>query len=109
METGKPEYIKLIEKKGGIFSIINLINVEIKPDFLDKKTFDVSYSNSIYDDKIIFLEKIYKTKQNFYIYLNYNNLDEKWINHIYYKQEQINELTFFINQLLKDLKNIKQI
>ena len=107
MDINKPEYIKFIENQEVIFSVITIDNVEIKPEILDKKTFEVGYSKSHYRDKIICVEKIYKTKQNFYIYLKYDDVDKRWVNNIYYKQEQTSELNFFIKQLIKDFKNVK--
>ena len=62
-------------------------------------------SNITFEDiKFIYKTKLYKTQQGFYLYLLFNKEDvEDMI--IYYKQEQLNELTVFITQLIKQFKN----
>ena len=62
-------------------------------------------SNISFEDiKFIYKTKLYKTQQGFYLYLLFNKEDvEDMI--IYYKQEQLNELTVFITQLIKQFKN----
>jgi hypothetical protein len=101
----KPKYIKRIEKNNDILSLTNLYDLSKEFDkFIDKKV-DLVYSKSDIDDngKFIFKEKLYKTKQSFYLYLSFRGdvIDAD----IYYKQEQYNELFIFITQLLKQFKN----
>jgi hypothetical protein len=101
----KPKYIKRIEKNNDILSLSKLYGLSKEFDTFINKKVDLVYSKSDIDDskKFIFNEKIYKTKQSFYIYLSFRG-DEIDVD-IYYKQEQHNELIIFITQLLKQFKN----
>ena len=47
---------------------------------------------------------MYKTVQGFFIYLSIKG-DGTPVITIYYKQEQLNEMTLFVGQLLKQFKN----
>ena len=49
--------------------------------------------------KLMWDEKIFKTAQSFYIYINGTNNF-----YIYYKPTMLDELKFFINQLNKEKK-----
>jgi hypothetical protein len=103
----KPKYIKVIENKDEIMSSIKISFITNDIDtFISKRKFELVWSESeiISDDsKIKFIKKIYKTKQNFYLYI----LTKKEITSviIFYKQVQLNELTIFVRQLLKQFKN----
>lgn len=103
----KPKYIKLLEKKSGVMSImtLNFINQNID-GFISSRSFTTVWSEGKMeptDNKVKWLEKIYKTKQEFYLYLSIcENLTSMVI---YYRQEQENELTIFLTQLLKQFKN----
>ena len=99
----KPNYIERIEKKSDIyFSVMDLPlgNIELEK-FIDGK-FELvhSISNIEQNLKILFKEKLYKTKQEFYLYLIINE-DDSIESRVYYKQKQLDELRLIIGQLLK--------
>jgi hypothetical protein len=104
----KIEYIKKLEEGGETYSLINLLSIpkEIE-QYLNKIKSTIVYSvgDLNYPDiKINYTEKIYKTAQGFYIYLSLQGYGTPMIT-IYYKQEQLNEMTLFVGQLLKQFKN----
>ena len=100
----KPNYIKRIEEIiENDFSVMNLpeANIEFEK-FLDNSKFELvhSISNIEHNSKILFKEKIYKTKQEFYLYLLITE-DGDIQSRIYYKQKQLDELRLIIGQILK--------
>lgn len=101
-----PKYIERIESKGETLSTVEVVFGEGIQKFLDDRNFVVVWSKGfakVDEPKITLREKIYKTKQGFFLYLF---LDEDFQTlTIYYRQEQINELTIFLTQLLKQFKN----
>jgi hypothetical protein len=99
----KPDYIERIEiVEGDNFSVMNLPlgNIEFEK-FIDSK-FELvhSISDIKQNSKIIFKEKLYKTKQGFYLYLLITE-DDGIQSRIYYKQKQLDELRLIIGQILK--------
>ena len=107
-----PKYIESIELV--IKEVLSYITVEFQKkgidEFISNKTFTVVWSEGDADEqtgKIKFRKKIYKTKQGFYLYLLLNDEGTSMV--VYYKQHQINELTIFISQLLKQFNNDKTI
>ena len=103
IDMKKSNYIEEIEKKGDIyFSVMNLPCASIEFEkFIDGK-FEIvhSISNIEQNSKITFKEKLYKTKQEFYIYLIITE-DETIQSKVYYKQKQLDELRLIIGQILK--------
>lgn len=77
--------------------------------YLNKMKTTVVYVDSSIDFNsdltINYNEKIYKTVQGFYIYLSLKENHLQYKLTIYYKQEQQNEMTIFVGQLLKQFKN----
>lgn len=105
MET--PYYIKDYEQREGVLSRNKVVMPKGFDDYLKDKKMSVVYSESNSDfetGNISFKTKIYKTQQGFYLYLLFGD-DGKTDMTIYYKQSQLNELTIFITQLLKQFKN----
>lgn len=104
-----PKYISNLEKNGDIYSIMNVISVPKEIEgYLNKMKTTVVYSDSkidYIDTSIRYNEKIYKTVQGFYIYLSLREAGTHAGLTIYYKQEQQNEITLFVGQLLKQFKN----
>ena len=103
----KPTYIREIESKNDIsYSVISLPEANdqfIK--FADSKFELVNSISSINGDlKITFSEKIYTTKQNFYIYLLITDDDEVQVK-VFYNQKQFDELRLVFGQILKQ-KNL---
>ena len=104
----KIEYIKKLEEGGVAFSMVNILSVpkEIE-QYLNKIKSTIIYSiaDLTYPNiEIKYTEKIYRTVQGFFIYLSIIEDDTPVIT-IYYKQEQLNEMTLFVGQLLKQFKN----
>ena len=100
----KPDYILLREKKDGV--ILSSMSIEVPVDFdvfLKDKSFTLKCSESTYSPEtdINYQNKIYQTKQGFFLYLS---LTER-VMIVYYLEDQINELTIFIRQLFKQFKN----
>jgi hypothetical protein len=104
----KPKYIRKLEKDGDIFSVLNVLFLPVGFEkFIDGLKTTIVYSDSSigYEDVLFKYEKkIYRTTHGFYIYLLSNNGDTNEMS-IYYKQEQLNELTIFVRGLLKQFKN----
>lgn len=108
MET--PNYIKDYEQREGILSRNNMTMPEGFDDYLKDKKMVLVYSESTSDfdnGKISFQSKIYRTQQGFYLYLLFGD-DGKTELTIYFKQSQLNELTIFTTQLLKQFKQAKK-
>lgn len=104
----KIEYIKKLEEGGVAFSMVNILSVpkEIE-QYLNKIKSTIIYSiaDLTYPNiEIKYTEKIYRTVQGFFIYLSIRE-DGTPVITIYYKQEQLNEMTLFVGQLLKQFKN----
>ena len=102
----KPNYIKKVETDNNIcLSIMDL--PDATDDFLkfisDKFELVDSLGNMGLDIKITFKEKIYLTKQDFYLYLLITG-DEIKVR-LYYQQKKLNEVKLIIGQLLKQ-KNL---
>ena len=100
----KPEYILLREKKDGV--VFSSMTVEVPEDFdrfMKDRNFVLRCSESSYSPEtdIEYKNKVYQTKQGFFLYLS---LTEGMMV-IYYGEDQLNELTLFIRQLFKQLKN----
>ena len=98
----KPNYIEKIEgNKNFYFSVMDLPNAS--HDFLKfvSEKFELIHSVAEMgqDLKIDFKEKIYLTKQEFYIYLLITDDDIQV--RVYYQQKQLDELRLIIGQLLK--------
>lgn len=104
-----PKYIKKIEKDGDIFSVLNILSVPMEFEkFIDglKTTLVYSVSRTDYKDGVVkYNDKIYKTPQGFYIYLLLREVGTHVGLTIYYKQEQLNEVTLFVRGLFKQFKN----
>jgi hypothetical protein len=103
INMSKPNYIEKIEvNEGNNFSVMTLplANIEFEK-FIDGK-FELVHSISDIGQnlKITFKEKLYKTKQEFYLYLIITE-DDSIESRVYYKQKQLDELRLIIGQILK--------
>jgi hypothetical protein len=98
----KPEYIQKFEDKSGEFlSVLRLGG--INTDSINETNYFLMYVDSIYtDDKFYWTEKVLKTKHGFYLYLNreFGSI----VIDIYHNQEQLNELSLFVKQFIKQNK-----
>jgi hypothetical protein len=109
--TEKPEYIKILESKENLFSVMNCN--EFKGDFLkflnEKKLIRIYEKSSMNENGLVkFDEVIFKSQQNFYLFVEIRNIPQSdTISKltIYYKVEQYTELYMFLSQLLKQYKN----
>jgi hypothetical protein len=103
----KIEYIKKLEEgEENNFSVMNLpcANIEFEKVINGKFELVHSISDIGQNLKITFKEKLYKTRQEFYIYLIIAE-DGTIQSRIYYKQKQLDELRLIIGQILKQ-KNL---
>jgi hypothetical protein len=107
---GKPDFINQLEKKEGIFSLLDFHRY---PDdlikYLDEKKLKRVYERGVVSNrgKAKWEEVIYETAQKFYLQvntINVNGEDEFGLT-IYYKPEQFKELVFLTTQLLKPFKD----
>lgn len=101
----KPNYILQVEKTENIVFSVMKIDFFLKENnkkIIDR--FDLVFSESIFPSKgeISWVEQLYKTKQDFYLYLLFN--EDKCDSYIYYNQKQLKELMFFTKQLFKEWK-----
>jgi hypothetical protein len=107
MET--PNYIKKCELTDGILSTNKIIMPLGFDDFVKDKKMELVYGESNTDfetGKTSFNSKIYKTKQGFYLHVLFKEVETDVT--IYYKQTQLNELTLFMRQFIKEFKLIKK-
>jgi hypothetical protein len=102
----KPEYIKNLEKTTDYFSVLNIGEFLISGDSINETNYDLVYTCSSYlNDKIVWKQKILKTKHGFYLYLKRHDLYKDSLEiDVYHKPEQLNELIIFIKQLVKQNK-----
>jgi len=109
--TEKPEYIKNLESKENLFSVMYCN--EFKGDFLkflnEKKLIRIYEKSSMNESGLVkFDEVIFKSQQNFYLFVEIRNIPQSdTISKltIYYKVEQYPELYMFLSQILKQYKN----
>lgn len=101
----KPDYILHLESKHGekFFSSMVLDVPKNFDKFIKDRKFTLRYSESSFDAEsdIQYKNKIYQTQQGFFLYLSL----ETDTSVLYYSEDQINEVTFFIRQLFKQFKN----
>ena len=94
----------LKERHQKLYAIINVNSVlSIEPELLIKKNFEVEYLNSFeYNGEINYNEGIFKHRSGFYIYLSKITSTELNFNvRVYYDVDQLEEVKFFIKNLLK--------
>lgn len=94
----------LYDTKGVTFSKNKIsASINITPELLLEKKYNLEYCDiTTYSEGVSYLEAIFKTKSNFYIYLSKRNIES--INYdikIYFKPIDILEVKFFIKNLLK--------
>lgn len=99
------KYIDKLESQGGLFSTTYVSLPSKFNEFISNKKVVLVNSHSTINDegKRIYVEKLFKTIQGFYIYLN-NESESKVDVTLYYKEEQSSEFDLFIGQLLKQFK-----
>lgn len=95
------------DSSGEILSRISLNSqIKITPQLLLEKDFNLEYVNATeLSGNFEYYDAIFKNKSNFYLYLSRKDLSEiSYRLIIYFKPEKLNEVTFFIKNLIK-LKN----
>jgi hypothetical protein len=98
----KPEYIQKFEEKSGQFLSVLRLGV-INNESIIETNYFLMYIGSLFaDDKMYWTEKVLKTKHGFYLYLN--RYDGSIIVDIYHNPEQLNELSLFVKQFIKQNK-----
>jgi len=102
----KPEFIKYLETKNGKFYSFLVCYDPILIEKLDEKKLLILWSESEFEnDKIIIMDRIYKTQHPFYIYINRSRDNKSDASvYIFYEAEQFKELTFFIKPFIKSIK-----
>ena len=104
------KFIERIEKEKGVLSLMELdIPYSDFANFVDGRNFELVYSvtsMNFEDMTPVFHNKIYKTRQDFYLSLFIGEKDNICVN-IYYDIKQLNELKLFTSQLLKEYKKTK--
>jgi hypothetical protein len=77
--------------------------IAVTPELLLKKDFKLEVANMVeIESTIHYLEAIFQNKSGFYIYLSRKEISEKSYKvTIYFESEKINEVTFFIKNLIK--------
>lgn len=98
----KPNYIEKIESDKNIYfslMVLPMATQDLLKFTSDKFTLIHSIAEMGQDLKINFKEKLYLTKQEFYIYLLITDDDIQV--RVYYQQKQLDELRLIIGQLLK--------
>jgi hypothetical protein len=102
----REEYIKEIEKKTGMLSILKFPAFETSLiDFMKNKKMNIIFRESSLTENGVIEDTgvIYETQQSFFLVV-----EKIMYSHfltIYYKPEQYNELKLFVNQLNKQYKN----
>lgn len=101
----KHYYIKYIEKTTEPLSKISIEEGTLLDDKLDTSKYESIFMNSAYSGgKVFWKETILKTKQGFYLFVRRHSLHKNIIDvDIYYRQEQHNELLFFIKPFINTL------
>lgn len=100
-------FIEKTEQSLGIFSSVEIYDlpVEIK-EFLSKKSVELVYIENELNltNDLIWKNLVYKTKQNFYLYLSKKENDKCTVI-VYYQASQSDELKIFIKLLLKEFNH----
>lgn len=103
----KLKYIKVLEKKGIIFSSIEFPPFEGKfISYLKTKNLESLYENMIMSltGEIKYKRVLFKTQQDFYLDVKDTGEIDKWGLTIYYNPIQNKELFLFVSQFNKQYK-----
>lgn len=110
VRNNKPEFIRKIEEREGVFSLLDFHNYDKNLfKYLDEKKLTRVFEKGVVSNKgnAKWEEVIFKTNQNFYFHVSLYilNGEEEFGLTIYYKPEQFKELIFLTTQLLKPFKD----
>ena len=100
----KIDYIKNLENKDLIFSVLKSSNLLNTTEKLDKNpNLKLVYTESEFENgKVIYDSKLYKNDTGFYIYSKKEKMDiPKYKLTIYHLPTQLNEIIIFLNFLNK--------
>jgi len=97
----------LYEKNKRLYSKLTVTTlIGLKPEILIEKDFRLEYSDTTeIDGNFGWLEAIFENRSGFYLYLSRTNLSE--LNYrfaVFFEAEKINEVNFFIKNLIKTSK-----
>ena len=95
------DIIEKIKKDQGIFSLMKVEGTFDLDFFKKRKNLILIKSISRFDKTIIYDECFFKTTAGFYLYLKKNPLSDAFFLSIFHKEEHINEIMIFLNQLIK--------
>jgi hypothetical protein len=103
----RPKFIKYVEKKEQIFLSEVRIDDELDLKKINDKNFTLLYITSEYvKNKVEWTKKIYKTNHPFYLFFERDMLyEDKGHLTIFHEPNKINELNFFLKQVINTLKN----
>ena len=102
----KPKFITHLEKiNNKCYSHLRCYDT-ILIDKLDEKKLTLLWAHTEFDsNKLVILDRIYKTQHPFYIYIIRNKLNRtEGQVLIYYEAEQLNELIFFTKPFINSIK-----
>jgi hypothetical protein len=102
----KPEYIKKLETVEKIYSKLSVGEIRLSGGTIDETFYTTVFVNSIFEkNNVVWIEKTLQTKHGFFLHLKRDELYKDIIRvDIYYYPEQINELTIFVRQFIKQNK-----
>jgi len=97
----------LYDKNKRLYSKLTVTTlIGLKPEILIEKDFKLEYCDTTeIDGNIGWLEAIFENRSGFYLYLSRKNLSE--LNYhfaVFFEPEKINEVNFFIKNLIKTSK-----
>ena len=102
----KPKFITHLEKTNSkCYSHLTCYET-ILIDKVDEKKLTLLWAHTEFDsNKLVILDRIYKTQHPFYIYIIRNKLNRtEGQVLIYYEAEQLNELIFFTKPFINSIK-----
>jgi|LauGreDrversion4_2_1035121.scaffolds.fasta_scaffold14305_5 hypothetical protein len=93
------------EENNELFSVLNVSSSFELDTFMNRKNLIMIKSKSNYiDSSINYEECLFQTSAGFYLYLEKLLSTDFYKLSFYYKEEQLNEVKIFLNQLIKNKK-----
>jgi hypothetical protein len=100
------KFFKIKEKNNEFYSMLKVSNLFDINSFLNRKNLTMVKSTSNYmDNSFSYEECLFETSAGFYLYLlKEMGTQNSYKLSFYYKEEQLNEVKIFLNQLIKNTK-----
>jgi hypothetical protein len=96
------KFFKIKEKNNEFYSMLKVSGVFDIDTFLNRKNLTMIKSTSNYiENHISYDECLFETSAGFYLYLINMDSKDSYKLSFYYKEEQLNEVKIFLNQLIK--------